>query len=395
MATATGLLDDLAGIGRDLTGGGYHRLAWERPTLELREWFAAEAGRRGLDVTEDGNGNQLAWWGSGDDALLIGSHLDSVRGGGAFDGPLGVASSLAAVDTLRDAGFTPSRPIVVANFTDEEGARFGVACVGSRLATGVLAPERALSLRDDDGTTLAEAMRAGGADPAAVGPADWLASIGAFVELHVEQGRALIDSGDAVGVASAIWPHGRYRLDLHGQGNHAGTTAMTDRHDPMLTYAAAVLASAAAASETARRATFGRVRVAPGSTNSIPVQVTAWLDARAESEEALAGLVDRILSDTRRAAAGHGTRAELTEESVTSAVTFDPGLRDRLATLLGAPQLPTGAGHDAGILASRVPTAMLFVRNPSGISHAPEEYAEPADCEAGVAALAEVIRELA
>lgn len=395
MATASGLLADIAGIGRDRDTGGYHRLAWTPETLALREWFAAQAVARGLELAEDGNGNQLAWWGSGPGALLIGSHLDSVRGGGAYDGPLGVVSAFAAIDALRARGFVPSRPIAVANFTDEEGARFGVACVGSRLATGVLSPDRALGLRDDDGTTLAEAMAAQGLDPAAAGPASWLDQVTAFVELHVEQGRWLIDGDAPVGVASAIWPHGRYRFDLAGQGNHAGTTAMPDRRDPMLTYAAAVLAAAAAASETGQRATFGRVHVSPGNTNAIPVRVQAWLDARAGTDADLAALVERILADTRRAAVGHGTTVEFDAESVTGAVAFDQPLRDRLAALLDAPVLPTGAGHDAGILASRLPTAMLFVRNPTGISHAPQEFATPEDCEAGVTALARVVEELA
>lgn len=394
MATATGLLADLAGIGRDPGSGGVDRLAWTRETQELREWFAGEAAARGLEVTEDGNGNQLARWGAGPGALLVGSHLDSVRGGGSFDGPLGVVSAFAALDALRARGHVPSRPVVVVNFTDEEGARFGLACVGSRLATGAVSPDQVLGRRDDDGTTLAEAMAAQGRDPALAGPSAWLDGIAAFVELHVEQGRRLVDLDAAVGVATAIWPHGRYRFDLTGQGNHAGTTAMADRHDPMLTYAAAVLAAAAAASQTGHRATFGRVQALPGNTNAIPARVLAWLDARADAEPALEQLVAAILAGTQRAAAAHGTAVEVTAESVTPAVAFDAALRDRLASLLTAPVLPTGAGHDAGILAARVPTAMLFVRNPTGISHAPDEFAEADDCEAGVDALARVIEEL-
>lgn len=394
MATATALLADLADVGRD-PAGGYTRLAWTRPTGELREWFGQEAARRGLRVHTDGNGNQIARWGEGGDALLLGSHLDSVPGGGAFDGPLGIASSFAALDLLRAEGFVPRRPILIADFTDEEGGRFGLACVGSRLAAGVLRPERALALTDGDGVTLADALRQAGLAPEAAGPSAWLDDVSTFVELHVEQGRGLVDAGTAVGVASAIWPHGRYRLDVHGCGNHAGTTAMTDRRDPMLTYAATVLAAARAASEPGLRATFGRVEVSPGSTNSIPSRVTAWLDARADAPERLEALVDRILAGARSAAEDDGTEVRLRAESRSDAVTFDPGLRHRLAAVLDAPVLATGAGHDAGILAARVPTAMLFVRNPSGVSHAPEEYAEPADCEAGVAALAAVIRELA
>lgn len=395
MATANQLLDDIAGVGREANGGGYDRLAWTPELLELREWFAGEASARGLEVVDDGNGNQLAWWGGGSDALLLGSHLDSVRGGGAYDGPLGIASVFAAIDELKAKGFAPRRPIVVANFTDEEGARFGLACLGSRLVTGAIAPEKALALRDDDGVTLAEAMRRQGHAPEAAGRAEWLGDIGTFVELHVEQGRWLAEGAAPVGVASAIWPHGRYRFDFTGQGNHAGTTAMGDRRDPMLGYAATVLAAASIAERTGQRATFGRVQVLPGSTNAIPSRVRAWLDARAESEPTLEALVAAIVSEAEQSAARQGTGVEFTAESVTAAVAFDGVLRDRLAGLLDAPVLPTGAGHDAGILSGHVPTAMLFVRNPTGISHSPEEFAEADDCAAGVDALVRVVEELA
>lgn len=388
-------LDDIADIGRDPRTGGYRRHAWDDADLELREWFAGEASARGLELVEDGNGNQLAWWGAGPDALLVGSHLDSVPDGGAYDGPLGVVSSFAAIDSLRADGFVPSRPVVVASFADEEGARFGIACAGSQLVTGALDPDRALARKDRDGLTLAEVMTVRGRDPRAAGRQEWLADVGAFVELHVEQGRSLVHSGAPVGVASAIWPHGRWRLDFRGEANHAGATLMEDRHDPMQAYAATVLASRRLAIEAGARTTFGRLEVEPGGTNAIPSQVRAWLDARAADEEVLERLVDGIVAAARDAAAADGTAIDLAAESVSPAVDFDRRLRDRLAHLLDAPVLPTGAGHDAGVLSAHVPTAMLFVRNPTGVSHSPQEHADEADCEAGTRALAAAIRELA
>jgi len=178
---ANELLAEIEAIGRT-ADGGYTRTAWDAPTMELREWFAGQASALGLELDEDGNGNQLAWWsagsGGGGDALLIGSHLDSVYRGGPLDGPLGITSALAVVAGLKASGWQPSRPIAVANFTDEEGARFGVACIGSRLASGAITPEKALALRDDCGTTLAEAMAAQGRDPRMAGPASWLRSAG-------------------------------------------------------------------------------------------------------------------------------------------------------------------------------------------------------------------------
>jgi N-carbamoyl-L-amino-acid hydrolase len=199
-----------------------------------------------------------------------------------------------------------------------------------------------------------------------------------------------------VGVATAIWPHGRWRFGFAGEANHAGTTRLRDRHDPMLPFAGTVLAARALAEEAGAVATVGRVRVLPNGTNAIPSLVEAWLDARAPDEETMAGLVDRIAATARDAAAGHGVRLEVGRESATPVVDFPEQLRDSLAALLGGvPALPTGAGHDAGILAAHVPTAMLFVRNPTGVSHSPAEHAEAADCVAGVAALATVLEDLA
>src|SRR3954447_26328096 len=279
---------DLLPVGRDASTGGYRRHAWAPADLTCREWFAAEAARRGLDVTVDRNGNQWAWWGDPDadgPGVVTGSHLDSVPDGGAYDGPLGVVAAFAALDLLRERGHRPARPLGVVSFTDEEGARFGIACTGSRLLTGVLDPDRARSLTDTDGTSLADAMLTAGEDPTHLGRDDeTLRRVGTLVELHVEQGRALVDVGSPVGVASGIWPHGRWRLDLTGQANHAGTTRLEDRDDPMLRLAAAVLAAREAATEHDAVATIGRVAVVPNGTNAVPSSVQGWLDARGPAE---------------------------------------------------------------------------------------------------------------
>jgi N-carbamoyl-L-amino-acid hydrolase len=386
----------LTPIGRDRATGGYHRYAWTEPERACREWFMFAAGERGLTVETDNNGNLWAWLGDPEagDAVVTGSHFDSVPGGGGYDGPLGIVSGLLALDVLRRRDVRPRRPIAVAAFVEEEGSRFGTACLGSRLLTGAIAPERAAALCDKDGVTLVEAMRAGGADPAGLGPDPRrLAHIGTFVELHIEQGRGL---AAPVGVASAIWPHGRWRLDFTGEGNHAGTTRMADRHDPMLTFAHTVLAANEEARLRGGHATIGRVAAAPNATNAIASSVAAWLDARAPEQSTLDGLVDAVLRRARDRAAGDGTAVTVAAESLSAVTELDTGLRDRLAALLGgAPVLPTGAGHDAGVLAARVPAAMLFVRNPTGVSHAPAEAATDEDCAAGVAALADVLEELA
>ncbi len=385
---------ELGPVGRS-SSGGYRRFAWSAADATLREWFTGAATGLGLDVVTDRVGNLWAWWGDPDadgPGVVVGSHLDSVPEGGAFDGPLGVVSSLAAVEALQRNGFRPARPIAVACFGDEEGARFGIACAGSRLLTGALDANRARGLRDVDGTTMAEAMAAAGHDPAGVGRDDeTLARVGAFVELHVEQGRGLVHRGVPVGVGSGIWPHGRWRFELAGRADHAGTTRLADRDDPMLALAALVTGARAAAEQHGAVATVGKVVVNPNGVNAIPSSVTAWLDARGADESAVRQLVTELSQ-------AHGSPVE---ESWTSRTPFDTGLTERLVAVLGeggsdVPVLDTGAGHDAGILAQAgIPTSMLYVRNPTGVSHSPAEHAERDDCLAGVAALTAVVERLA
>ncbi|MFK5690644.1 allantoate amidohydrolase [Ornithinimicrobium sp. LYQ92] len=454
-ATFDRMWADLESVGR-AASGGYRRFALKAQDAVLREWFAGEATSRGLDLVEDRVGNQWAWWWDGpgtvDEAaragrkgVVIGSHLDSVPDGGAFDGPLGVVSSFAAVDTLRAQGVCPDVPVAVTNFVDEEGARFGIACAGSRVLTGALTADRALALTDAEGTTYAEALVAIGRDPHHLGPdPETLARVGCFVELHVEQGRALVDLDVPVAVASDIWPHGRWRFDFPGEANHAGTTALADRRDAMLGYAELVLAARQVAGDRGCVATVGKVRVTPGGVNAIPSHVTGWLDARGADEGQVRVMVEEL---TDRSA---GAGATVTQESWTPTTRFHGELSDRLVRVLSAggdttlarseqnarpvgaqrapgrdttlarseqnarpvgaqrapgrdsapakvsvPVLGTGAGHDAGILAGAgIPSAMLFVRNPTGVSHSPAEHAEADDCHAGVAALAACVADL-
>lgn len=396
---------DLLPVGRSSRTGGYFRQPFASAEREMHAWFLEQCRARDLEVQSDPVGNIVAWWGGppvGGErpAVVTGSHLDSVLDGGAYDGPLGVVSALAAVDLLRDRGVTPARPIGVAVFVEEEGSRFGIATLGSRLATGAMPWPRAAELRDRDGRRFDEVLADAGLvpDPEHVVGTELNDRIACFVELHVEQGRDLVDRDAPVGVASAIWPHGRYRFDFSGEANHAGSTRMEDRHDPMLTYAMTALAANKQARLAGQRATFGRVEVHPNGTNAIPSQVTAWLDARAESWDHLAELVAQVERMAVERAGRDGTTTEVTAESITPEVAFDADLARRIATQDDGswPVIPTMAGHDAGILsAAGVPTAMLFVRNPTGVSHSPAEHAETADCLAGVEALATTLERLA
>ncbi len=394
--------DALAGLGRDRAAGGWNRFAWTPADRAARAWFVAAAAARGLDARPDRNGNLWAWWGRpAPGAVATGSHLDTVPGGGAYDGALGVVSALVAVAELQRRGVRPRRPVAVVAFADEEGARFGLATFGSRLLTGALDPAAVRRRTDRDGVSVEAALEAFGVDPAGLGPDPArLAQLGCFVELHVEQGRGLADLGAPLAVGSGIWPHGRWRLRLVGEGNHAGTTRLVDRRDPVLVLAAAIAAARELAGDTAAVATVGRLEVEPNSTNSVPAAVTAWLDARAADDPALEAFLHRWTGAVEVAADDHGVDATVTEESRSAGVRFDPDLADRLAAVLAAaglpaPRLATAAGHDAGALTGSVPTGMLFVRNPTGISHSPAETASTADCLTGTRLLAAVIEELA
>ncbi|MFD6068552.1 allantoate amidohydrolase [Amycolatopsis lurida] len=395
--SASSLLEEISDVGRDPKRGGYSRHAFDAAETELREWFVERAGRLGLGVETDRNGNVWAWWGTpGPDAVVTGSHLDSVPGGGAFDGPLGVASALDAVEILQAKGFRPAKPFAVVVFAEEEGGRFGVPCLGSRLLTGTIDAGKARGLRDPDGVTFAEAAAKSGLDPERVGrDAERLGLIGRFLELHVEQGRGLIDLGSPVAVGNTVIAHGRWRFSFQGQGNHAGATLIGDRRDPMIPAAETVLAVRKLAKATAdARATVGRLVPIPGGTNVIASTVDLWLDARVPGTDT-PELVAEIAKLAEEAARQEGCRVEVTRESYSDDVIFDDALRRDLGTWLGGPpELPTGAGHDAAILAGFVPSGMLYVRNPTGISHSPEEFSEAEDVDHGARALADVLEKL-
>src|SRR6478609_1643031 len=383
---------ELAPVGRSAASGGYFRQPFTTPERELSAWFVEQCEARRLRLESDGFGNLVGWWDAGTGpAVLTGSHLDSVLDGGAYNGPLGVVSALAAIDLMRSRGVLPARPVGVSVFVEEEGSRFGLACLGSRLATGATSWETARALTDRDGIPLGDVVEGG--------TSALLSSVGTFVELHVEQGRDLVDRGAAVGVASEIWPHGRYRFDFAGAANHAGTTRMEDRQDPMLTYAMTALAANKQARLAGQRATFGRVAVEPNGTNAVPSKVTAWLDARCSTDAGLADLVEAVARQAGDRAERDGTSLTVTAESVSGAVTFDPVLAAAVAADHEGgdwPIIATQAGHDAGILsAAGIPSAMLFVRNPTGISHSPAEHASIADCLVGVSALADTLERLA
>ncbi|WP_313551155.1 allantoate amidohydrolase [Corynebacterium sp.] len=399
--TPSALLSEIADIGRDPVRGGYSRPVFSPPEQKLNQWFVEKATSLGLDVEQDRNGILWAWWDTPSkertNAIGTGSHLDSVPGGGNFDGPLGVASALSAVAALKNEGFEPSRPIAILVFPEEEGSRFGLACLSSRLATGAATPEKVRNLTDPEGISYAEAAEAAGFDHSSIGAdKEGLARLGQFVELHIEQGKGLIDLDKPVAIAGTILGHGRWHARITGTGDHAGTTRMQDRQDPMLVGAhiiSAVREEGQSVSEA--RATVGRLEVTPGGTNVIASQVDLWIDVRHRDDETTKAIVERITQRAELLAKAEGCKIRIEEESFSPTVHFDNTLREKMkSVLIDAPVLDTGAGHDAGILSTHVPTGMLFVRNPSGTSHSPAEFAEAEDVDTGALRLADVLRHL-
>ncbi|ACU54336.1 amidase, hydantoinase/carbamoylase family [Acidimicrobium ferrooxidans DSM 10331] len=386
------LLERARPIGRH-ADGGWTRLGFSPEETALGDLVIAEASRIGLDTSRDRAQNLWAWLGApGPDALVLGSHLDSVPRGGELDGPLGVFTAIAALDALLARGWRPRRPLAVVAFRDEEGGRFGRACLGSRLLAGELAPADLATLRDGHGRSFAEVLRDLELEPARVGPdPQRIAAIGTYVELHIEQGRQLAPLGAPVGIATGIWPHARALATLPGEANHAGTTPLDDRRDPVVTLARLVLATRDQAALRGALATIGRIDVDPNAPNAVAGSAAAWLDVRAPQ----ATILDQLLDDLARLVVELGGTFDL--RSMTPATIFDTQLASELSALLGgAPRIATGAGHDAGILADHgVRAGMLFVRNPTGVSHAPGEQATPADLAAGQHALERVIEALA
>ncbi len=404
MITAEGLVARLDALG-DIGVGpeGVYRLAWTEEDAATRAWFERQAAEVGFRVRRDPAGNLWAcpdadppWWG-------IGSHLDSVRGGGRFDGPLGVA---CAFEIAARVG----RPIAVVSFADEEGARFNTPTFGSKALVGRLDLPAVLERRDDDGVSLREAMRTAGVDPDAIEEAPaWLGSrLAGFIEIHIDQTTELARAGAPVGVVSGLGARTRLEVRLTGRADHAGTTPRSERRDALsaaarLIVGAEDLAGADSALDGEHgplTVTASRIITKPNAPTTITSEVRLWIDARATSfapidawrarlEELAVGLRERS-----------GVEIEFAVASRTDAREFDPTLRRALmaasADALGhaAPELVCFAGHDAGVVAERVPAAMVFVRNPTGVSHSPEETIELEDAATAARVVALVIEEL-
>jgi hydantoinase/carbamoylase family amidase len=381
-------------------GGGVTRLAWTTELFDAYDWLAGELRALGLHVEIDAAGNLVGRWrAGGGGAVVVGSHLDTVRHGGRFDGTLGVLAGLEAIRLLQDWGVEPAREIRLVAFMDEEGTRFGTALFGSRAYVGE--DVAALAERQDsDGINLREAMAARGRDLDRTEEAAAVEDASAYLELHIEQGPVLERAGVDVGVVTAITGVVQFRARFAGEANHAGTTPMDARRDALAGAARAVLALR---EEALRRpgmtANVGHVGAEPGGANVVPGAAELTIDARAPTPEAFAELEPLVRATLEAIAAEEGLELELHELFRLEPLPLDEAL---LAVLEAAAaeegattmRLPSGAGHDAMVVGRHVPAAMLFAPSRRGISHSPEEYTPAEQCERAARVLARALRRL-
>ncbi|MGI4747492.1 MAG: allantoate amidohydrolase [Janthinobacterium lividum] len=392
---------DLLADCTDTPGAGLTRLYLSpahRQAVGLVGGWMREAG---LSVRMDAAATvigELAGPMPGCPVLLLGSHLDSVRDAGRYDGNLGVLGGLAALELLHARGVVLPFGVALLAFGDEEGVRFPVTLTGSRALAGTLDIARQCAALDADGLSLGEALAAFGGDPDGLAMAQIAGPVLGFVELHIEQGPVLEQAGLSLGIVTAINGASRYRLLVDGEAGHAGTVPMAGRRD--------ALAAAAEMLVAIRRialglldvtATIGRIEVQPGAVNVIPGHAMFTLDLRAPLDADRMAARDAIETEIGAIARAHGVRLtiELTHDA--AAAPCDPALQSRLERACAAEgvptrRLPSGAGHDAMAMAALCPMAMLFVRCKGGISHNPAEAIQAVDAAPGVRVLARLLQ---
>ncbi|WUH88766.1 M20 family metallo-hydrolase [Streptomyces sp. NBC_00433] len=390
-------LERLRAIGA--TGqGGVTRRAFSREDVKGQELVAGLMREAGLDVHIDAAANLVGTRRGRDGTgrpLVLGSHLDTVPGGGAYDGAYGVLAAVEVAHTLHEHGTVLDRPLCVMAFSNEEGTTGTPAMFGSRAVAGCLRPgELDLEVAGQD-RSLAQVLDAAGGDSRRI--ADVRrdpGSVAAYLELHIEQGPVLAGSGTDIGIVEGISGRLTAEVTVRGQANHAGTTPMADRHDALLAAARLTVAvpSLTGPGGAVRVATVGDCQVWPGAWNVVPGRARLIVDLRDMSEDSLQTGLDRLRAEAREVGSTTGTTLDVTEVQRVSPTLCDPDRRAavrRAADALGLSSvtLPSGAGHDAQWMARVAPTGMIFVPSKDGASHAPDEHTAPADLVRGAGVL--------
>ena len=383
------LLADLVPIGLD-DSGATTRLAWTVEDEQAAAWFARRATAIGRRLERDPAGNLWAcpeapgpWW-------AVGSHLDTVRSGGRFDGALGVAAGFAVAERV---------PVAVISFADEEGARFNTPTFGSRALVGRLDVDDALARMDDHGVTLGDAMAGAGVDPAGLASApEWLERLAGFLELHIDQTRDVAAARRPAGVVTRLAARLRLQVELAGRADHAGTTPREERHDALAAAARVIVrADAEAAQRLGMVFTAARLEVEPNAPTTVPSLARLWLDARAPEAEAVESWREAVTAEVERVAAEAGVGPSVRTAAWSQGTEFGSEVVEALGHALrpGAPRLVCYAGHDAGVIAGHRPAGMVLVRNETGISHSPEEEVSLEDAAVAANGLLAAAEELA
>ncbi|KQV56496.1 MULTISPECIES: allantoate amidohydrolase [unclassified Caulobacter] len=374
--------------------------AHEAALTTLTDWMKGA----GMSVRRDAAANLIGRYegeAPGAKALIIGSHIDSVRNGGRYDGPLGIMLGIDVVEALNAAGRRLPFAIEAVAFGDEEGSRFPASMSCSRAIAGVL-DTTALDMKDAEGITVAEALTAFGGDPVGIAsaarrPEDVLA----FLEAHIEQGPVLEAEGLALGVVTAIAAQKRLMVRIEGTAGHAGTTPMNLREDPGPAAAECILAleRICRAGKDGLVGTVGRVTALPGAFNVIPGAVEFSMDIRAETSATRDAAADAVCVEIHAIVGARGLKAQIQLMQALAESPCDPSLMDLLGEALAdlslpARRLPSGAGHDAMVMARLCPVAMLFIRCEGGISHNPAEAVTEADCALAAQAMLHFIDKL-
>ncbi|HEX9968257.1 MAG TPA: Zn-dependent hydrolase [Solirubrobacterales bacterium] len=396
-SSVNGDLQRLAGFGA--RGEAVRRLAWSDANREALDWLASRFEAAGLEASLDPAGNLIGRWEAGSGAaVVVGSHVDSGPDAGRYDGTLGVLGGLAAIELLKAKGVEPRRPVWVVAFMDEEGVRFGASMLGSRAFVGQDVGEY-LGRRDAGGVSVAEEMGRWGLEPTRIGEARAIDRVGAYLELHIEQGPVLDRAGEELGVVTGIVGMVQAQVRIRGEANHAGTTPMEGRRDALVGMARAALALREEAVARGGTVTVGTVAVEPGAFTVIPASCEFSVDFRIGSRDEFDGLPELIETTVRRACEPDGLEWEVELTDADPPVEMDAAIAAELERAAGDEgaahrQMPSGAGHDAMLIAPHVPTGMLFVPSRDGISHSPREFTEPEHCELGVRALARALEAL-
>jgi allantoate deiminase len=380
-------------------GTSVTRFAWSPELMTAYDWLSDQLRQLGLAVEIDAAGNLIGRWEAGTGKpLAVGSHLDSVPSGGRYDGTLGVLSGLHAIRLLKERGIEPNRPLWLISFMDEDGGRFGTGLFGSRAFVGRDLTDLA-DRTDADGVTIRDAMAEAGFDFGRLPEARRIDELGGYIELHIEQGPVLERTGHEIGIVTGIVGLIGFRARYHGEANHAGTTPMTMRRDAFIGAARAGLAlREAALNKGDMTANVGIVELEPGGFNVVPGVAEFTIDIRSlphfdELEATVRRTLEKIGSDEK-------LDLELEELFRLEPCPLDGGLVDRLeraAELEGAKhmRMPSGAGHDAMEVGRHVPAGMLFVPSRDGVSHSPEEYTAPDQCDLGARVVARALESLA